>query len=113
MKTKKEDFKVSIKDLPKGINEYQFVFCRHYAYLCKGMGLTNIIKYGVGLFGAGIVMQTGSSKIGIIALGVYAILCYFLGLFWYKFGFIFAEREVENQFDAFEREMRKMRDKLK
>ena len=74
------------------------------------MNLTTLAKYAVGLFGFGSIVATGNSTLGLIALMAYAILCYILGRVWYRFDLILAEREVENQFNLFQREVR---DKLK
>lgn len=93
-------------ELPEGVNKYQFIFCRHYRYLTTGMSLTNLVKYAAVLFGVGSIIQTGSSKLAMLSLAGYAVFCYLLGMFWYKSGFIFAEQEVGNQFDMFEREVR-------
>lgn len=100
-------------ELPEKISRTKFIICRHYQYFTHGMSLTNIVKYGVVLIGAENLIGTGSSTLGIIGLALYAIFCYLLGLYWYHSGFIFAQQEVSNQFDMFEREMREMRDKLK
>jgi len=79
-----------------------FKFCLLKAYFEKGYGLTSYIKYMIAIFG----LTTQEVASTIIAAFFYGIACFFIGWLWYKYGFVLAEAEVNNQFNLFQREMR-------
>lgn len=76
----------------------------HKAYFDKGMGLTNYVKYMIAFFG----IASSDARNTLIIGFVYAICCYFLGLWWYKSNLVLSEREISNQFDLFVKEMRQL-----
>ena len=79
-----------------------YKFCLLKAYFDKGLGLTSYIKYLIAFFG----LASREVYYTLYIAFIYAILCFFLGWFWYKYKFIDAENEVGNQFNPFVREMR-------
>lgn len=74
----------------------------HKAYFEKGYSLTNYVKYLIALFGLSSLNVKVTLSLGV----VYAFFCYFIGLGWYRFGFIEAEIEVSNQFNLFVKQVR-------
>ena len=77
-------------------------FCLLKAYLDKGVGLTNYFKYFMALF----ALASMDVKTTLIICFIYAIFCFALGYFWYKYDFIEGENEVSNRFNPFVKEMR-------
>ena len=80
-----------------------YKFCLLKAYFEKGYGLTNYIKYLIALFG----LSSLNVKSTLIMALFYAVGCFILGYYWFRFGVIEAEIEVGNQFNHFVKEMRK------
>ena len=74
----------------------------HKRYFEYGYGITNYIKYSIALFG----LSSLNVKATLIIAIVYAVACYFLGWFLYKINFPTAEKEVENKYNLFVKEMR-------
>lgn len=75
------------------------------AYFDHGLSATNYVKYGVGVFGIGFVVDKNFTLLlwtGIL----YAIFCYILGRWMVKSGFKAAESEVGNIVNPFVDEMR-------
>jgi len=83
-----------------------YSFCLHKAYFDCGYALTSYIKLIITVVGIGRIMVGGFLFVGIMVFG-YAIFCYFLGRWWYLSGFALASAEVGNQFNLFQKEMRK------
>ena len=79
-----------------------YKFCLYKAYFEKGYSITSILKYMIALFG----ISSLNVKLTLLAGFGYAIFCFFLGWWWYKYRFITAELEVQNQFNLFVKEMR-------
>lgn len=79
-----------------------YKFALHKAYFDRGYGITNYIKYAIALFG----LSSLNVKTTMIAAGIYAVLCYFVGVFWYRKGLVIAESEVANQYNLFQKQMR-------
>lgn len=75
---------------------------KHKAYLDRGMGLTNYLKYVIAALG----IATDNIKFILIVALAYAIFSYILGIIWFKYGLVDAEKEVLNQADPFVKEMR-------
>lgn len=80
-----------------------YKFCLLKAYFEKGYGLTSYIKYMIAFFG---LASSDVNKTLIIAV-IYGLSCFVVGWIWYKSKYVFAEAEVANQFNLFQREMRK------
>ena len=86
----------------KTYRDWQYIICLHKAYFDKGMSVTNYIKYIIVAFGAVFRSMNGT----IIFAAAYGLFCYLFGMYWYKSGFIFADKEVGNLFNLFQREVR-------
>jgi uncharacterized YccA/Bax inhibitor family protein len=84
------------------LNSYKYKICLHKAYFEKGLSVTSYAKYLIAFFGLASQDIITTLLIGII----YALLCYFLGMYWYKSDFAIAEQEVNNKFNLFVEEMR-------
>lgn len=85
--------------------ETKYKFCLYKNYWEKGYGLTSIFKpllYGV----IGLTAINNNIKLTLILGSVYTLLCFFIGYFWYNHGMVFAESEVGNQFNFFQKEVR-------
>ena len=80
----------------------------HKAYFDTGYGLLSYPKYILILAGVGSMLLTeGQSTLTVAILGcVIGFLCYLIGRWCYKSGFIKATLEVGNQYNAFVKEMR-------
>ena len=74
----------------------------HRAYFEKGLQLTNYVKYFIAFFGLASRDVSTTLIIGLI----YAIMCYFIGFLWLKYGFFEAEQEVSNKNNLFVKELR-------
>ena len=74
----------------------------HKAYFDKGMGLTNYVKYVIAFFG----VASSDVKSTLWIAFFYGIICYFLGMFWYKKDLVKTENEVANRNNLFVKEMR-------
>lgn len=74
------------------------------AYFDKGWSLTNYLKY---LIAFGGIFEIIDAVSAIIIAAIYVIFCFFFGFFWYKYGFIETENEINNIYNPFQREMRK------
>lgn len=83
--------------------DYKFKFCLWKAYFDQGYGLTNYFFKLVAVFG----LTTQMAKATFIVLAVYSVACFFLGRWWYLYGFIDEQNEVGNLFNPFQREVRK------
>ena len=80
-----------------------YKFCKLKAYFEKGYSLTSYIKWVIAIFG----ITTQAIVTTLIGMLVYGVSCFFIGWAWYKYDFVLAEAEVSNQFNLFQREMRK------
>ena len=88
--------------------ETKYKLILHKTYFDVGFGLTNYIKYLILLFGiASIGMESIPTEWAIAAAFIWGFGCYFLGRWWYVKGWIYAQAEVGNQFNYFQKEMRK------
>jgi len=83
--------------------EIKYRLCLWHKYLGQGIGLTNILKYFVFMFG----ISSQNVKWTMIFGVSWAILCFIVGRWWFKHDWILAEKEVDNRYDLFVREMRK------
>ena len=83
------------------IKYYKFMLLK--AYFEKGYSLTSYIKWVIAIFG----ITTQAVITTLIGMFLYGVSCFFIGWVWYKYDFVVAEHEVSNQFNLFQREMRK------
>ena len=74
----------------------------HKSYFVKGHSVLNYAKYMIVFFGFASRDVRTTLMFGI----AYAVICYFFGMYLYKVGYAEAEREVENQYDRFAKEVR-------
>ena len=81
-----------------------FKFCLLKAYFDKGYSVTTYFKYLIVLFG---VSSENVKWTLIFGLG-YLLFCFILGYFWFKYRITEAEIEVNNRYDLFVQEMRKL-----
>lgn len=79
---------------------YKFMLLK--AYFEKGYGLTSYIKWVIAIFG----ITTQAVYTTLIGMVIYGVGCFFIGWIWYKYDFVLAEHEVNNQFNLFQRELR-------
>ena len=82
---------------------WKYQFCLMKTYLDTGWSLTSYVKYALAFFG----LKTMSLNQAIASGVFYMIFCFLLGLAWYKWKFIEANNEVANNFNLFQREVRK------
>ena len=75
-------------------------------YFDKGFGLTNNLKYIVGLFALYEVVQLSSLKTTIIAGIIWVIACFFIGWWWIRNAWNTAQLEIENRINPFMAEVR-------
>ena len=80
---------------------YKFVLWK--TYFEKGYSITSYLKYVVAIAAIKIDSLVTIAWIGVF----YAIACFLLGKLWFKYGFMEAEYEVQNNVNPFVREMRK------
>jgi len=86
------------------MKDYKFKINLHKSYFEKGYGLTHYLFKLIAVFG----LTTLNFERTFILAGIYTISCYFLGWAWFRFGWFEKEIEVNNQFNLFVREMRKV-----
>ena len=84
-----------------------YKFALHKGYFEKGLSVTNFFKYPIALIGVTNYAYFNNVNITIIMVIFYFIFCYVFGWAWYNKGFVDAENEVSNQFNPFQKEMRK------
>lgn len=90
----------------QGREKLNFLIMLHYSYFNKGMAVTQSFRYLLYLFG-----MSSRNIIEVMTLGgIYGIMAYFVGMAFYKGGFVEAEQEVSNRFNKF---VRDVREKLK
>src|SRR3990167_2219545 len=76
------------------------------AYFDKGFGLLTYLKYILAVVGVGAAIQ-GISLLTIFIVGVvYGVVCLILGRLWYHYKLVETEKEIENIFNPFVKEMR-------
>jgi len=90
----------------KSFKEWQYILCLHKTYFDTGYGITSIVKYLIGLLGFGNILVGGQFSTLVYAGFGYVIFCYIFGLMWYKWGFIWAQNEVGNRWNLFQKEVR-------
>lgn len=74
------------------------------AYFDKGWSLTNYFKYLLLFFGLfDLITATVATW---FAVG-YCVSCFIIGWFWYNYGLIETENEVNNLYNPFQKEVRK------
>ena len=83
--------------------QFKFKILLYKAYFDKGMATTSYFKYLIAFFGLASRDIFWTMTIAIS----YAIICFLIGLFWFKWGFTEIETEIGNRFNPFVKEMRK------
>lgn len=81
-----------------------FKFALHKRYFDTGFGVLNYVKYLVGFF----ALASLNWKATLIVGFAYGVACYLVGWYWINKGIWEAENEVSNQFNPFQREVRKL-----
>lgn len=84
----------------------QYRLLIHKSYFDRGIGLTNYAKYPIALFALYEFISVESYWITISLVSLYAIACYFLGMWWFRSNFVRAEAEVNNRYNYFQQEVR-------
>ncbi len=87
----------------EGVKLRWFKFHLWRAYFNCGIGLTQQIKYLIGFFG----LSSLNVKLTLIIAGIWFIVAFFLGRWWYTSGMVISQNEVGNKFNLFMQEMRK------
>lgn len=82
---------------------FKYQFLLHKAFFDKGWALTNYFKYVIAFFGLASTNLKATMWIAVF----YAIACYFIGIAWFKYGFVDLENEVQNNFNPFVKDVRK------
>lgn len=77
-------------------------FILQKAYFDKGLAVSVYVKYLIAFFGLASLDVLLTMIIGVI----YAVLAYFLGMFWFKFRLVEEEQEVQNLQNRFVAEVR-------
>lgn len=91
---------------PEGISIAKFRFLMLKRYFEQGYNITGYIKYVIALFGISSLNVSTTMALGF----GYAIFCFAVGYWWYRYGFIEIDTEIGNRFNYFVNEMR---DKIK
>ena len=81
---------------------FRYRLLLHKSYFDKGLGLTNYAKYLIAFF----ALASQDIKNTLIFTLIYCVVCYFLGMTWYKTGWTIIETEVGNDYNLFVIEMR-------
>lgn len=81
---------------------YKFLLWK--AYLDKGLGLTNYVKYLLAFVG---IFNLVTAKWAVIGTLAYIIFCFILGKVWYSSDIIKTENEISNLFNPFQEAVRK------
>ena len=84
------------------MKQFRFIIALNKKYFDTGLGVTNYVKYLIAFFG----LASADLKYTLILAFVYALFCYFFGMFWIKWGLLEAEQEVSNIYNLFVKEMR-------
>lgn len=84
-------------------------FALHKRYFDTGMGITNYLKYVIALFG----IASLNLKWTMILAVIYAFTSYIIGWYWLNSGLVDAEKEIDNRYNPFVREMRRVYGKVK
>lgn len=84
--------------------KYKLVLLKKY--FDTGYGMTNYLKYFILAFGLYEISIMQAWKSALIVGVIYGVCCFIFGWLWFKYGWVTAEIEVNNQFDLFVREMR-------
>ena len=75
------------------------------AWFFKGYNDLGFVKYIIGFIGLEMILGDGFGEaLGLVAL--FAVSCFFYGMFYYKYGWMITEAEVSNQYNKFIHEMR-------
>ena len=78
------------------------------AWFDKGYSFLSYPKYALFLMGLGDVISRDGDFTWIIIIGIaIGVLCFIFGFILYKVGYVEAEIEVSNKYNAFVKEMRK------
>ena len=86
------------------MKEYKFKLMIMKKYFDLGYGLTNYFFKLVAVFG----LTTQLAKTTFIILFIYSISCYFIGRIYCKYHWFEVETEINNRFNPFVKEMRKI-----
>jgi hypothetical protein len=92
----------SRKNTPSRKKVYSVLLLK--AYLDKGLGLTNYLKW---IFAFAGIFDFIDGKTAILVGASYVIFCFILGLAWYKFNLTEQENQVNNDFNPFVQAMLK------
>lgn len=77
------------------------------SYFDKGFSITNYIKYPLAIFAMYEAVSDMDLTLTIWFSVFYCIFCFFFGWWWFKYGWMKAEIEVQNNFNMFVEQMRK------
>lgn len=77
----------------------------HKFYFDKGFSTASYLKYVIVLFGLMDMIKNENIKLMVWLGIIYSVFCYILGILWVKH-FVFAENELQNQFNLFQIQMR-------
>lgn len=72
------------------------------SYFDQGYSLTNYVKFPLGFF----ALSSRNVELTLYFVAIYSILCFFLGYFWFKYGWVKVQQEVSNKYNLFVEEMR-------
>ncbi len=73
------------------------------SYFDAGYGITSYLKYMIAFFG----LASADVKTTLIIGVLYGISCFLIGWIAYQSGFIEAQAEVSNQYNLFQKEIRR------
>jgi len=83
--------------------ETKYRLILHKTYFDKGYALTKYFTYLLALFGLTTLDLNSTMTIAFF----YAIACYWIGRWWFKYKWVSAAHEVDNRINPFVKEMRK------
>lgn len=87
---------------PDGMSPWKFRLLMWRRYFEQGLSITSYLKYMVAFFGVSSQDVRATMFLGI----GYAIGCFALGYWWYRYGWIDMDTEIGNRFNLFVKEMR-------
>ena len=94
---------------PEGVKKSKFLFLLWKRYFETGYSITGYVKYVIALFGISSLNVAITMSLGVI----YAILCFVVGWWWFRYGFMEVDNEISNRFNGFVHEMRAMKESIK
>ncbi len=88
------------------VKSWKYKFNLFYIYFNKGYSLCSFPKWVAAIFGVGEIVN---KNYWVVVAGAFAffLFCMAIGYIWLEHGFFLAEQEVSNQYNLFQKELRR------